>query len=194
MRFILPLVLVIALASFILGATLKNSFISPFNQVASKDGSGDDSAGLISDKGSLPVNSGESAPAGSIKPGSNQKNNSYSSQDEGDKYVLKGTYNMSTYKMGFTINIPKSGGDISGSVTGVCEGTITGKADQPGIDNEAFMRGQYSGNCKPIPGLSFKTKAEGTFEGTIKYNQGKAGVIYINKEPYETRGYFELFL
>ena len=84
-------------------------------------------------------------------------------------------------------------GDITGSVSGTCEGTISGTAEAPGEDNQAFMHGQYSGNCKPIPTLGFKTKASGDFEGTIKYSEGKAGVIYMNKEPFETRGYFELF-
>lgn len=189
MKVILPVIIFVAIISFVIGANVKNSFISPFNLALDKDELAQESADEIAaEKANLPTLSGESAPAASAR----QNNQGYTVKTDGDKIVFSGDFSYSSYKIIFTINAPKAGGDITGSIGGSCEGTINGKAEKPNAEGFAPIQGKYSGECKPVPGLGFKTPASGEFEGKISYKDGRVGINYTNKKPLEKTGYFEL--
>ncbi len=183
-------IIIVGLIAFVVGMNVKNYFISPFNTTSTSD-EASDLAKLSTTSGALPKVSNESAPAGTVH---SQNGNIYTSQNLPDKVVMNGKYMLSSYKINFTMTLPKNSGDITGSLIGTCEGTITGKAEKPDSDGESTLSGQYSGDCKPIPTLGFKTHASGTFTGTAKFKQNKAEITVSNKEPFETHGsWFELF-
>jgi hypothetical protein len=193
MKLFIPIVILVALIAFTAGISVKNSFISPFiaspeteNQTAS------DSAAMLTSQG---IDSKISGGTGAANLGKTHKQNgnTYTSVESADKVTMSGTYRMSTYNIYFSITLPKNGGPISGTLSGVCEGIITGNAEKPNQYNHSALTGTYKGTCKPIPGLSFKTNAGGEFSGTAWFGEGKAGITVINKEPYETRAYFEMF-
>lgn len=193
MKLLIPIVVLVALVAFAAGATVKNSFISPFNASSEQTSEASDSAQVAIDSGSVPQVSNEAAPVTSGTKHS-QNGNTYTSQNLPDKVVMNGKYMLSTYKINFSITLPKKGGDIAGNLTGTCEGKISGKATAPDQDNESELTGEYSGDCKPIPTLGFKTHASGTFTGVAKFNEGKAQITATNKEPLEMGGsWFEMF-
>lgn len=189
MKIILPIIILVAIISFLAGANVKNFFVAPFNLALDKNELARESADEIAaEQANLPALSGESAPAASA----GQNNQGYTVKTGGDKITFSGDLSYSSYKIIFTITAPKAGGDITGSVGGSCEGTVSGKAEKPNAEGFAPIHGKYSGECKPVPGLGFKTPASGEFEGKISYKNGKAGINYSNKKPFEKTGYFEL--
>ena len=120
--------------------------------------------------------------------------NTYTSQNFDDKIVMKGIYKLSTYEVEFSITLPKAGGAISGSLSGTCEGPITGNATAQNQNNTAEINGSYSGKCKPIPTLGFATPMSGEFTGKVFYDEGKAAITANNKEPIAPGpNYFEMF-
>ncbi len=120
--------------------------------------------------------------------------NTYTSQNFDDKVVMKGIYKVSTYEINFSLTIPKSGGAITGSLSGACEGTVTGNADKQNENNTANISGSYSGECKPIPTFGFKTPMSGSFSSKVFYDEGKASITASNKEPIDIGStYFEMF-
>lgn len=193
MKFI-PIVL-IAILAFIIGYSVKNSFIAPFN-AANEEQEASTEASLNSDQANLPALSGEAAPASSPTATHQLPNNSgsYNVHTTEEKITLNGNFRIPDfYKLNYTFIFPKNGGDVTGRISGVCEGGITGKSDKPDSDGEARIEGKFQGDCKPIPGLSFKTKASGTFEGQLRFKENKVHIIYTLNEPYQTRGGFDLF-
>lgn len=187
----LPVVL-IAILAFVIGFSIKNNFVAPFNASSEDQTEASDSGQIATGSGSLPQLSNEAAPVAGTKH--SQNGNTYTSQNLPDKVVMNGRYMLSSYKINFSITLPKEGGDISGNLTGTCDGKITGKATAPDQDNESELSGEYSGDCKPIPTLGFKTHASGVFTGVAKFNEGKAQITATNKEPFEMGGsWFEMF-
>lgn len=185
----LPIILIAVLA-FILGVSVKRGFVSPFNATSETSNEASTSAQMSADQANLPQVSNESAPAGTVHT---QNGNTYTSQNLPDKVVMSGVYKLSTYNVNFTITLPKNGGDVTGYLSGTCEGKITGKAEKPDSNGNTTMTGQYSGECKPIPTLSFKTHASGTFTGNVQFQAGKAQISVKNEEPFATGGWFEMY-
>lgn len=191
----LPFAVILVLV-FALGVRSTNFLSSPIKNSTETE------SNVASDSAELDV---DSANRGQIKAGTpqaekvptktfNKHGNTYTSQNFDDKIVMKGTYRLSTYDVEFTINLPKSGGAISGSLSNTCEGPITGNASAPNQNNTAEISGSYSGKCKPIPTLSFGTPMSGDFSGKVYYDEGKAAIIVNNKEPISINGtYFEMF-
>lgn len=191
MKFALPVVLLIAVVAFVAGLSVKNSLLAPFKSAPENMPEATGSSQITEETSNTPGLSGESAPVTTHQLPNNS--GTYTSKTENDKIILSGTVKIPDfYKLNYNFIFPKNGGDVTGSITGVCEGNITGKSDKPDAEGEARIEGQFSGDCKPIPGLSFKTKASGTFEGQLKLKDKKVHIIYQLNEPYSTRGGFEL--
>lgn len=186
MKFALPVVLLIAILAFVAGISVKSFLLAPFKSATDKQEKAQ-SANLTQESPAIPALSGESAPVVSTHDLNGQ---TYTSQTTTDKIVISGDFSMSSYKLHYIFNLPKTGGDITGNISGSCEGTLTGKADTPNSSGEAKIKGQYSADCKVI--LGFKTKALGTFEGNVKYKEGKAEVDIVNNEPIKQSGSIEL--
>jgi len=186
--------IIVALIAFAVGVNVKNSFISPFNATSKSEEAASTSAQVSADRANLPQVSNESAPAATT-PGSlhSQNGNTYTSQNLEDKVIISGLYKLSSYNVNFNITLPKNGGPINGSLSGTCDGTITGNASKPDDNGNGMLEGQYSGDCKPIPTLSFKTHASGTFTGNVQFKDKKAQITINNKEPFPTGSWFELF-
>lgn len=185
----LPVVL-IAILAFIVGLSIKNNFVSPFNAATEEKTEASGSAQMTEAQENLPDVSGGTSPS-NVKQLPNNSG-TYTSKTDGDKIVINGNFKIPDfYKLNYTFILPKNGGEITGKLTDVCEGTITGTSDKPDSDGEARIQGSFSGDCKPIPGLSFKTRASGSFEGQLKLKENKVYIIYQLKEPYESRGGFE---
>lgn len=191
MKILLPVVVVTAIIAFVIGLSVKNSFISPFNasseQTSDASASGQMSQDLRAD---LPELSGEAAPAGKTF---SEHGNTYTSYNLDNKVVMSGVYRLSTYNVNFKISVPKNGGEVTGELSGTCEAKITGTAEKPDSNGNSNLSGQYSGACKPIPTLGFKTPASGTFTGVVRFQESKAEITVNNKEPIETGGnWFEM--
>jgi hypothetical protein len=184
----LPIIL-IAILAFIVGVSIKTTLISPFNAVSESQNEASDSAEMSQENRNLNELSGESITANKTFT---KHGNTYTSQTLDDKIVMNGVYRLSTYNVNFTITLPKNGGAISGNLSGTCEAAITGNADQPDSNGNSNISGQYSGNCKPIPTLGYKTPALGTFTGVIRFKENKAEISVKNKEPIETGSWFEM--
>lgn len=195
MKLLGSVVIIIAVAAFLAGVSVKNSLISPF-KLATESGSisknASESAEISTEKKTDANVSTKAEPA--EQNNVEEANPGYNSKTEGNNIVISGKFKIPDfYKLNYTFIFPKDGGDISGSVSGVCTGSIIGKSEVPDSDGEARIEGQYLGDCQPIPGLGFKTKASGTFEGEIEHKEGKIHLIYDNKEPFSNRGSFDLF-
>ena len=194
MKLMLPVVILVAVVAFIAGIGVKDSFVSPFNASVDTAEEASQSGQMANEQAG--VNAVSDSAEAAANPGTkhSKHGNSYTSQNLEDKVVMNGLYKLSTYNVNFSITLPKNGGDISGKLTGTCEGTITGKAEKPDGNSESTFKGEYSGDCKPIPTLGFKTHASGTFTGTATFKENKAQVTVLNKEPFETGGnWFEMF-
>lgn len=195
-KFALPIVILIAIVAFVGGVTLKNFFVSPYNlalDVDSLNQEASNSAQITQDQTNLPGANNLSIPAATNQHQLPNNSGSYTSTISEDKVVINGNFRIPDfYKLNYNFVFPKKGGDITGRISGVCDGTINGKSDKPDSDGEARIEGAFSGDCKPIPGLSFKTKASGNFEGQLQFKENKVHIIYILNEPYQTRGGFEL--
>lgn len=187
---------VILILVFAAGIKSSNVFVSPIkNSTEVNSGTASDSAELSID----------SASGAQIKAGTPQAEkvptktftkhgNTYTSQNFDDKIVMKGIYKLSTYEVEFSITLPKSGGAITGSLSGTCEGPITGNATAQNENNTAEISGSYSGKCKPIPTLGFATPMSGDFTGKVFYDEGKAAITATNREPIAPgANYFEMF-
>ena len=191
---LLPVFILVALIAFLIGVSVQSTFIAPFTATSDFESGIPDSEQLTEDQGNLPDVSDNSLPAASVKTHQLPNNSgSYTVNTSAEKVVLNGNFRIPDfYKLNYNFIFPKNGGDISGSLKGVCEGLIKGKSDVPDSIGEARIEGTFSGDCKPIPGLGFKTKASGTFEGELKFKEDKVHIIYQINEPYQTRGGFEL--
>ncbi len=194
MKLMLPVVILIAVVAFVARMGVKDSFISPFNASVDTTEEASQSGQIATEQAGLNAVSGSAEAAANPGTKHSQNGNSYTSQNLEDKVVMTGLYKLSTYNVNFSITLPKNGGDISGTLSGTCEGKITGKAEKPNAEKLAPFEGSYSGECKPIPTLGFKTKVSGIFDGKADFNKNKASVIVKNQEPFENGGnWFEMF-
>lgn len=68
-----------------------------------------------------------------------------------------GTYEYKGYSVNITMNIPLEGGNVTGSVSGTCEGSIRGA-------NGSGVSGKFSGTCDPF---FVKIPASGDWSGSV---------------------------
>ena len=77
----------------------------------------------------------------------------------------------------YSINIPKNGGDITGSVNGICEDQIIGTFD--GIEG-----GKIAGTASPNCGVAFIRKTFNvSYEGQLYLKQGRAVLNWTGDIP-----------
>lgn len=89
-----------------------------------------------------------------------------------------GQYSYSGYTLKYTVNVPKDGGEVTGSLDGVCKGPITGKF-------EGGEGGSVEGSAKASCGISFITyDLEAKYNGKIYLKEGKIDLDWEGKIPY----------
>lgn len=92
--------------------------------------------------------------------------------------VRTGEYSYSGYTLKYALNIPKDGGAVTGSFSGVCEGPITGNFD--GKEGGKVV-GQAQANCR-IAIFNYNLKA--AYDADLYLKQGKVDVNWAGEIPY----------
>lgn len=177
------IVIVIAAISFYLGTQYKTTL--PKNQSNNQNVS-TDSANLSND----PLNIKTSVSSASIEPIQVKAE---------DLIVSKGVFQYSEHKINYTFSFPKAGGDVKGSLEGVCNGVLTGQYNG-GSRNS--LSGNFDGSCTAGPILSFlgnenfssfiKPTVKATYTGDVDKDKGKIYIRYNMTEPSSYLGSFEL--
>lgn len=109
-----------------------------------------------------------------------------------DRYTISGGTNISQYKVEYNLSFPKKGGDVEGSVSGFCNGNITGTVEPPFSDRLSKFKGNLVAKCNSSVIFLFKTDMKADLEGTVDYKSGKVQIIYVFSEPFELRGSTDL--
>lgn len=126
------------------------------------------------------------------KDSTSSKDTSASKSDQ-NKVTISGKYTIPEFnKIWYTITFPKQGGDFSGSISGFCNGNISGHVDSPDPDQESKFTGTLDAKCTPYVGLSFNPTMKADLEGLVEFKTGKVKVTAAFSQPYETRIYTEL--
>lgn len=91
--------------------------------------------------------------------------------------IRSGEISYSGQSVKYSINIPKNGGDITGSISGVCTGDITGTYD--GIEG-----GKVSGEANPSCGIAFLRQTFNiSYDGQLYLKQGKVDLNWEGNIP-----------
>lgn len=91
--------------------------------------------------------------------------------------VRSGVITYSEQSVKYIINIPKNGGDVTGSVSGICNGSITGTYD-------GGEGGNISGTANPSCGVAFIRQTFNiSYNGQLYLKQGKADLNWEGDIP-----------
>jgi hypothetical protein len=90
------------------------------------------------------------------------------------------------------LNVPKSGGPVSGSMEGACAGPITGYFNTPDSNGEGKISGGLTGSCQLVPSLPIQTDVKSSFEGIVYLKTGKIQLNYNTSTPISQTGQIEL--
>lgn len=91
--------------------------------------------------------------------------------------IRSGEISYSGQSVKYSINIPKNGGEVTGSVTGICEGNIKGTYD--GVEG-----GKISGTASPSCGVAFVRQTFNiSYEGQLYLSQGRANLNWEGNIP-----------
>lgn len=113
----------------------------------------------------------------------------YSSSSDQNTVTISGRFTIPDFnKIWYTFSVPKNGGNITGSMTGACEGTVTGQIQPQDRDNQSTFTGLLEAKCKPMVGFSWKVDMKAYLEGLIDFKSGKSQVIYNFSQPFSLRG------
>lgn len=94
-----------------------------------------------------------------------------------DLITASGAYSYLNQNINYSISFPKSGGDVTGSVQGLCNGPISGKYQ--GGDG-----GDITGNATLTCHIALITQQiNGTFKGKVYQSQHKIDLTVEGKNP-----------
>ncbi len=105
-----------------------------------------------------------------------------------DNLVSSGIFNFSDHKIKYVFRIPKNGGNISGSLDGVCVGSPSGTYNQ----QSNTLTGDFSAKCKAGPLDLVNVDIKTTFTGQVNTDQNKIGINWKSTSPVTEQGWFEL--
>lgn len=97
-------------------------------------------------------------------------------------YILGGE---STYKF----YLPRKGGEVKGTISGVCNGNVTGTYDGK---NFGRVSGDIVVNCPAGPGNLFKPQVKIQYEGKVNLTEGKINGSWKITEPITLQNDFQL--
>ena len=89
-----------------------------------------------------------------------------------------GQYTHKGYTLGYTLSVPKEGGEFSGSFNGTCEGPITGQFEG---GEGGKIEGEAEARCK-VAVFSYDLNA--TYKGKLYLNEGKAEINWEGEIPF----------
>ncbi|MDO8648886.1 MAG: hypothetical protein Q7R81_03820 [Candidatus Peregrinibacteria bacterium] len=96
----------------------------------------------------------------------------FEDEPEPEGVVATGVYSYKDYSVTVTANIPLEGGNVTGSVSGACEGSVKGTYDgQSGV-----IKGRLAGSCDPFV---IKIPSSADFNGSVN-KAGKTVPIDFN--------------
>lgn len=98
--------------------------------------------------------------------------------NQSDIVTRSGEYSYSGHTLKYLLNVPKNGGEITGSFSGVCEGPITGRFDG---SEGGTIEGGTEVNCH-IAIFSYALKAN--YFGKLYLKAGRAEINWSGKIPY----------
>lgn len=131
---------------------------------------------------------------GNAKQNPESGKDGYSSSQTQDTVTITGRFTIpDRNRVWYTFSIPKNGGEIKGSTTGACVGSVTGQTQPQNADDEGNFTAQFSAKCTPMPGMSWKIGMKANLEGTVDFKSGKIMLIYIFSEPYSFRGATDIY-
>lgn len=88
-----------------------------------------------------------------------------------------GVLTYSGQSVNYTINVPKDGGQFTGSVSGVCQGSLTGNYD-------GGEGGKINGQLNPSCGIAFVRQTFNiNFDGKLYLKQGKIDLNWEGNIP-----------
>lgn len=88
-------------------------------------------------------------------------------------YTIQGSYEYLNQQVNYSIKIPKNGGDITGKVTGICEGLVTGTYLQ---GRTPQVEGTVNAKCR----MAFiSQQASAKFSGKINDGEKKAYLDWV---------------
>ena len=88
-----------------------------------------------------------------------------------------GQYTISGQTVTYTVNFPKNGGEVTGSLGGLCSGEIKG-------DFDGQEGGVFTGSVNPSCGVAFlRFSTNVTFTGNLFLNQGRANLDWQGNIP-----------
>lgn len=131
----------------------------------------------------------QAKPSPSLSPSPSTEKNSNGKKEEGSLIVSKGVFNFSDHKINYTFSFPKSGGDIKGTLEGVCSGNFVGNYNG---GEENSISGSFEGICTAGPLDLIKTDLKATFNGNLNKKTNKIQIRYTMTKPASYPGYFEL--
>ncbi len=99
-------------------------------------------------------------------------------QVQKDLVTRSGEYSYSGHTLKYVVTVPKGGGNINGTFSGVCEGPIKGKFAGGEGGN---VSGDAKANCK-VAIFSYNLKAN--YEGKLYLKTGKVDLNWTGKIPY----------
>ncbi len=99
-------------------------------------------------------------------------------QVQKDVVTRSGEYSHSGYTLKYTLNVPKSGGDINGAFSGVCNGPIIGKFAGGEGGN---IEGSAQTDCK-VAIFSYNLKV--AYIGKLYLKEGKIDLNWEGQIPY----------
>lgn len=88
-----------------------------------------------------------------------------------------GTYSFKDYSVIMTANIPLEGGDVTGSLTGACDGRVKGSFDGK---NNGVISGKITGTCDPF---FVKIPASADFSGTVNKDSKSVPISFEGRAP-----------
>lgn len=110
-----------------------------------------------------------------------------------DKNMLisSGLFKFSDNKVSYEFSIPKAGGEVTGTIDGVCQGAPTGNFDGK---EEGKVEGVFKAKCSTGPLNFINVDIEIKYSGTVSLKENKAYIIYETIKPTSgQRGSFNLY-
>ncbi|OGE18864.1 hypothetical protein A3J19_04910 [Candidatus Daviesbacteria bacterium RIFCSPLOWO2_02_FULL_41_8] len=89
----------------------------------------------------------------------------------------------------YKIYLPKKGGEVKGTISGVCNGNVTGTYDGK---NFGTVSGNIVVNCPVGPGNLFKPQVKIQYEGKVNLAEGKINGSWKITEPITAQNDFQL--
>jgi|GEM_PF-2321840 hypothetical protein len=85
--------------------------------------------------------------------------------------------------------LPKKGGDVTGTISGACNGNVTGTYDGK---NLGIVSGNIIVNCPAGPGNLFKPQVKIQYEGKVNLTEGKINGPWKITEPITLQNEFQI--